>query len=381
MVKPLVVVDATSPERVFRALQEVLTTSSEAILPRLGGAHDTRTAPFEVPDEAALVVETSGTTGKPKRVWLSADALRWSATTHLEAVGGAGVWWAVLPVTYIAGIQVLTRSMVSGVEPIFATPGAFGPGTLLADIPALSEAKKNHRVYSAMVPAQLQRLLDAATHDAGVAEGLRLFDAILVGGQAIPGSLVDKARDLDVSIIRTYGSAETSGGCVWDGRPLPGVSVTDMDGRLAISGPHLAGGYLDDEVLTNEHFVWQDGHRWYLTDDHGVVSTEGIVSVSGRVDDVIVSGGKKVSLAAVERILVDELGWDGCVVVAGVHEEWGHVPVVVSAVSRDLDQARKLVAGRLGVEARPDRLVVVEELPLLGSGKPDRVSLSGLVSQ
>lgn len=380
-VKPLVVVDATDLRDVYSALSGALFEGQSAILPRLGGAHDTRTAPFEVPSEAALVIETSGTTGKPKRVWLGAEALLWSARAHLEVLGGPGVWWQVLPVTYIAGIQVLTRSLVAGVEPVFSAPGPFGPGVLLADLPKLVEAKKTQRLYSAMVPAQLQRLLDGALEDAAVADGLRLFDAILVGGQAIPRELVDGATELGVSIVRTYGSAETAGGCVWDGVALPGVSVRDIDGRLAISGPHLAGGYVDDEALTAARFVEVEGARWYLTDDQGAVSPDGVVSVTGRVDDVIVSGGKKVSLAEVQKILVDDLGWSGCVVVAGHHDEWGHVPVVVSVTPRDIDEARRLVGSRLGVHARPDRVVVVSDMPVLASGKPDRVGLTRLVSQ
>lgn len=380
-VKPLVVVDATNPRDVYSALAEALFVGESAILPRLGGAMDTRTAPFEVPSEAALVIETSGTTGKPKRVWLSAEALLWSARTHLEVLGGPGVWWQVLPVTYIAGIQVLTRSLVGRSEPVFSAPGPFGPATLLADLPKLVEAKQTTRLYSAMVPAQLQRLLDGASEDAAIADGLRLFDAILVGGQAIPRDLITRAAELGVSIVRTYGSAETAGGCVWNGVALPGVSVRDIDGRLAISGPLLAGGYLDDEALTAARFVEVEGARWYVTDDQGVVSSDGVVSVTGRVDDVIVSGGKKVSLAEVERILLDELGWSGAVVVSGPHPEWGHVPVVVSVTSRDIDEARRLVGSQLGVHARPDRVVVVPEIPVLASGKPDRVGITRLVSQ
>lgn len=137
---------------------------------------------------------------------------------------------------------------------------------------------------------------------------------------------------------------------------------------------------MGDEAQTASRFVEVDGARWYLTDDQGTVSSDGVVSVTGRVDDVIVSGGKKVSLAEVEKILVDELGWSGCVVVSGQHDEWGHVPVVVSVTPRDTDEARRVVGSRLGVHARPDRVIVVPEIPLLASGKPDRVTLAGLVS-
>jgi O-succinylbenzoic acid--CoA ligase len=134
-------------------------------------------------------------------------------------------------------------------------------------------------------------------------------------------------------------------------------------------------------VLTGKKFVVLDGRRWYVTDDQGGVSADGTVSVVGRVDDVIVSGGKKVSLAEVERILVDELECVGCVVVPGNHDEWGQVPVIVGVTGINLDQAREIIGSRLGVHARPDRFVLVPDIPLLGSGKPDRVALSRRVSR
>ena len=379
--RPLIVVDATDPLGVLDALRAALFDGGPALLPRLGGASDTRTAPFEVPGEAAVVIETSGTTGKPKRVWLSADALIASATLHLDTLGGPGVWWLALPTSYIAGVQVLTRSLIGGSPPILTPPGPFDEHSLLDLRPHLEAAQHQGPVYSAMVPAQLQRLITAAETQPDVRDTLALFDAILVGGQAIPQALADGAANLGVSMIRTYGSAETAGGCVWDGRPLAGISVGEVDGRLAISGPMLAGGYLDDPALSAKRFVVVDGVRWYVTDDQGVIGQDGIVSVVGRVDDVIVSGGKKVSLAEVERILVDELGVSDCVVVAGTHEEWGQVPVVVGVTPVDLDKARGTVGAWLGSHARPDRFVLVPEIPLLASGKPDRVAIARLVSR
>jgi len=378
--RPLLVVDAAHPLDVMAALKDAVIDGGPAVLPRLGGAKDVLTAPYEVEPEVAIVIETSGTTGKPKRVWLSADALLSSARGHLESLGGDGVWWLVVPTSYIAGVQVLTRSILAGTQPIVATPGPFGPDRLLDALEELSEAKKSSRLYSAMVPAQLARLVDAAENDPRVLAGLRLFDAILVGGQAIPQPLVTRAEQLGVRVIRTYGSAETSGGCVWNGRPLPGVVVSDMDGRLAIHGPHLAGGYLDDPALSSRHFIDKDGTRWFVTDDQGVIHPDGSIAIVGRVDDVIVSGGKKVSLAEVERILVDEGGFQGIVVVPGTHEEWGQVPVIVSPAGIDLDRAKQLVGHILGVHARPDRVVTLNPIPVLASGKPDRVAIGRLVS-
>jgi len=379
--KPLIVVDAADPTSVLAALSSALFDGGPAILPRLGGANDVRTAPTDVPTEAALVIETSGTTGRPKRVWLSAEALIAAASVQLEALSGPGVWWLTLPTSYIAGIQVLTRSLLAGTSPVMSPPGPFGPDQLTQVMPQLLEASKQGPVYSAMVPAQLRRLLDHAAGDPTTAEALHLLDAILVGGQAVPPALVSDAEELGVKVIRTYGSAETAGGCVWNGVPLPDVVVAEKEGRLAVSCPYLAGGYLDDPQLTAKRFVIDADRRWYLTDDQAVIEPEGTVRIIGRVDDVIVSGGKKVSLAEVEALVVEATGVSDCVVVASTHPEWGHTPVIVSPEAIDFEGVRYFVGTRLGAHARPDRLVIVDKLPLLASGKPDRVALTAKVSQ
>ena len=379
--RPLLVVDSADSHAVLDALSAALFDNGPALLPRLWGAADSRTAPLTVHDEAAVVIETSGTTGRPKRVWLSAEALIASATCHLEALPGPGVWWLTLPTSYIAGLQVLTRSLLSQTTPLVAPAGPFSPDSLLDISAVVEQAKASQPVYSAMVPAQLRRLVDAASDNPDLGRALMLFDAILVGGQAVPPELIADADRLGLTTIRTYGSAETAGGCVWNGRPLPGVQVAEKEGRLAISAPFLAGGYLDNPELTTERFVTEDGQRWYLTDDQGVVAPDATVTVTGRVDDVIVSGGKKVSLAEVEALVIQATGLTECVVVAGQHPEWGQTPVVVSTESFDLDAVRQLVSARMGPEARPDRGVLVDAIPLLGSGKPDRIRLTALVSQ
>ena len=388
-VRPLVVVDAAKPEEVLADLRDALFHDGPAVLPRWtdavaapAGEH----LPVHVPEDVALVIETSGTTGTPKRVALSKDALVAGANMHLEALqerfpeSSPGTWWLVLPTSYIAGLQVLVRSLLAGTKPVVAPVGGFGEETLMQSLPELTSAKAKGRLFSSMVPAQLSKLLGAAEESSEVAEALLLFDAILVGGQAIPTSLMDRARQLGLSMIRTYGSAETAGGCVWDGYPLPGVEVCVIDGRLAIAGPHLATGYLGAPELTAEHFIERSGTRWYLTDDLGEVDGKGQVRVTGRIDDVIVSGGVKVSLAAVEGVLREDLGLADIAVVAGAHPTWGQVPVVVAVGDVDRETMREVVGAKLGAVARPDRVLVVPALPLLSSGKVDRVELARLVS-
>ena len=378
--RPLRVVDATEPMAVWEPLGNALFDDGPAILPRQGGVLPSD-LPDRVPAEVAVVIETSGSTGVPKRVWLTKEAVLTAAKTHLDALGGPGFWWLALPVHYIAGLQVMVRSLLAHTTPVLSREESFGAEALLSSGSALREAGSVGPLYTSLVPTQLQRLVTAARSDQDVASMLRLFDRILVGGQAIPKTLLDEAAGLGLRVTRTYGSAETAGGCVWDGRPLPGVAVRDVDGRIQISGPMLAGGYLGNPSLTAERFVEEDGIRWYVTDDAGVVAEDGAVTITGRVDDVIVSGGVKVSLAAIQRVLADDLGYLDAVVVPASHSEWGQVPVVVTTTPLDLEAVRRHLGEVVGPAARPFRVHRVDRIPLLPSGKPDRLLLTDQVAQ
>ncbi len=373
MTRPLAVVDSADPIACLGALREALGGDGPAVLFRGGGVNPVHTAPLEVEQRIALVVETSGTTGRPKRVALSADAVLASAAASSGALGEPGQWMLALPVHYIAGSNVLARSLASGVDPVTIAPGRMGASDVLAAIARFTE---KHR-YTALVPAQLSRLLDEADENAELAAALAGFDRILVGGQATPAALIDRARAHGWAITRTYGSSETCGGVVYDGRPIGQTEVRIVDGRVELGGPTLAEYYLGDPERTADAFVEREGARWYRTDDAGEL-VDGVLRVTGRIDDVIVSGGVKVRLAAVERVVREQPGLADAVVVAGHHAEWGEVPVVVTTARPDRDALRRFVGESLGPEARPDRIVVVDALPMLASGKPDRLAAARL---
>ena len=374
MTRPLAVVDSADPLACLAALRDALGGDGPAVLFRGGGVNPVHTAPLEVEQRIALVVETSGTTGRPKRVALSADAVLASAAASTGALGDPGQWMLALPVHYIAGSNVLARSLASGVDPVTIAPGRMGASDVLAAVGRFTE---KHR-YTALVPAQLSRLLDEADENAELAAALASFDRILVGGQATPAALIDRARAHGWAITRTYGSSETCGGVVYDGRPIGQTEVRIIDGRVELGGPTLAEYYLGDPERTADVFVEHDQQRWYRTDDAGEL-VDGVLRVTGRIDDVIVSGGVKVRLAAVERVVREQPGLADAVVVAGHHTEWGEVPVVVTTQRPELDTVRRAVGARLAPEARPDRIVTVDALPLLPSGKPDRLAISRLV--
>jgi O-succinylbenzoic acid--CoA ligase len=325
-----------------------------------------------VDQRVALVVQTSGSTGAPKRVALSADALLASAAASDALLGGPGQWLLAVPAHYIAGINVLVRSLASQTEPAIMPPGSFTAERFVETAAELGAPLR----FTSLVPAQLARLM---AEDAAL-ETLRRFDRILIGGQAAPVELLARALELGLNVTRTYGSSETSGGCVWDGVPIGNTEVRIVDGRVELAGSVLAEGYLDDPDRTDHAFHVEGGQRWYRTDDTGTL-VDGVLSVTGRVDDVIVSGGEKVSLAEVERVVRALPGLEGAVVVAADHAEWGQVPVVVSTAGIPLDGVRDAVAGALGRAAAPARIVVIESIPLLDSGKPDRLSITALAAQ
>ena len=313
-------------------------------------------------DPEPLVVRTSGSTGEAKDVVLRREAMLASAQAALDRLGGGGQWLLALPAEYVAGLQVLLRSLVAGTEPV-----------LLDEHAGLDEAvaaMSHPRRYVSLVPAQLRRLLDQH----GTA--LHAFDAVLVGGSAADRDLLDEARRSGVRVVTTYGMSETCGGCVYDGRPLDGVDVSlGPDGRVHIRGPVLFDGYAGRPDLTEEALV--DGAL--RTQDLGAFDAAGRLMVTGRVDDVVVSGGVNVGLGAVEHRVREHPQVKDAAVVGMADPEWG-TRVVAFAVTEDspgLDALRDFVAERLPRTWAPRELVVVAELPLLDSGKVDRQRLRG----
>jgi len=373
MARPLVATSTSDASVVLRGLEAALA-GGPALLPVADGAPALPTpAPATVPQRVALVVETSGSTGTGKRVALSSEALLAGAAAADAALGGPGGWVLALPTHYIAGLNVLTRSITAGTAPVVVAPGHFDAGAFADAADRLVTGPGAPRRYTSLVPVQLARVLD----DERATRALAGFDAVLVGGQATPAPLRDRARAAGVRIVTTYGASETSGGCVYDGVPFGTVRTELVDGELFLSGPMLAEGYLDDPDRTAATFTERDGHRWYRTGDAAEV-VDGVVRVLGRLDDVVISGGEKVPLGAVERIVRGLDGQEGAVVTRRASGEWGEVAVVVTERPLDLDVVRAAVGDALGRAARPADVVVVERLPMLASGKPDRRAIRAI---
>jgi O-succinylbenzoic acid--CoA ligase len=302
-------------------------------------------------DPEPLVIATSGSTGQPKRVVLSRDAMRASALATQERLGGPGQWVLNLPPAYVAGVQVLYRSVVAGTEPVHEIEELWGD-----------------RTYISLVPTQLYRALE----DGFDTQALTRFDAVLVGGGPLAPDVRAEAERAGIRIVQTYGMSETSGGCVYDGRPLSGVRILiDDGGQVLLRGPMLFDGYEGEPGRTAS--VMQDG--WFQTNDLGRLEG-GLLWVDGRVDDVIISGGVKVPARSVADAITAHLGAEA-VVVGVPDDEWGERVVAVVATDDpiSLDAVRDVIEPRSWA---PRQLVVVDEIPTLPNGKPDRVRLREL---
>ena len=382
----------------------------------------------EAAEPIALVVGTSGSTGTPKRTALTARALAASAAAtenFFEAnADAASQWLLALPAHYIAGAQVLARSILAGTAPVIARsviePVHFSPEVFLQAVEQMSSARR----FISLVPTQLHKLLESADADprlgAEIHEALGSFTGILLGGAPTSADLLAAASALGLNTVTTYGSAETAGGCVYSGSVLPGVRVELVPeegmpavpdtggkpaqvGRIWISGEHLASGYIGDAARTAEHFFTAaNGTRWYRTDDYGLLApdsnkncSEQRLQVLGRSDDVLISGGVKISARAVATVLEEHPAVREACVVGLPDARWGTaiaaaVTLVPSADAAPTENSPALTeelcallrarcAEKLGAPAAPKQLSILPDFPLTSTGKPDRAEIYSIL--
>lgn len=375
-----------------------------------------------------MVLRTSGsTTGTGKLVGVSMDALVASARATHKRLGGPGIWVLALPAYHAAGVQVLVRAAVAGTHVFNAyKEGGFDPqhvaqvidaacaaaadcdagssfdddavsscaggaggeaeGTLAAD-----DSGRACPVYTSLVPTQLRRALD----DEQLRGALARLDAVLIGGAAADAQLLEQAKAAGIRVVTTYGMSETCGGCVYDGQPLPGVSM-DVDqatGAIWLSGPMLATGYLGDEERTKRCFVrrpdsqaGEPARRWFITSDRGHI-VDGRLQVLGRLDDVIISGGIKVEPGPIEALLALNPLVSECAVVGLPDPTWGQavtavvVPASMPGLGR-LDEGAIVAQIRVYLEQKlsgaqcPKQVLLADALPYKGIGKVDRRALA-----
>ena len=426
--------EPANPQEILRAFERSLTGD----LPNSARNGQDPLGQTEDPESIALVVGTSGSTGAPKQTALSVRALRASARATERFFADCpsadsakqrrvvsedpAQWLLALPAHYVAGAQVLARSVLAGTTPVVAasiTDGvSFTPEVFLNAAERLSCARR----FVSLVPTQVHKLLEAA--EASPALGSEIYDAlgqftgILLGGAPASASLLAAARELGLNVVTTYGSAETAGGCVYSGVALPGVRLrvvpedagladspvvagAEAAGRIWLGGEHLASGYLGDSARTASHFfVDAHGCRWYRTDDYGSLVPPApntpedggapALSVLGRSDDVIITGGVKVSSHAVAAVLeshpavreaavagVPDARWGAAVIAAVTLRNLpGHYGADAAETARQLQQ---LCGARLGAAGVPKVVRIVPDFPATSTGKPDRLAIYSML--
>lgn len=324
--------------------------------------------------DIAAVVLTSGSTGTPKRTMLSVEALAASSVGTAMALRGEGQWLLALPPNYVAGLQVLVRSLFAGTRPwAMDLSGGFTPEAFTE---AARELTDNVR-FTSLVPTQLSRLLDNPT--AETLTVLRRFNAILLGGGPVNPVLLEAARGAGLNVVTSYGMSETCGGCVYDGVPLDGVHLDIRDGRVWLGGAVVAEGYLDDPARTQAAFAVEevDGEpvRWYASGDLGEFDAGGRLRVLGRSDDVIITGGLKVSANAVAEGLQRVQGVREVFVGPVPSTEWGQQVAAMVVGSSTLPQLLTGAGAVMEAHLVPKTVVFVSELPQLPNGKPDRAAI------
>ena len=443
--------EPANPQEILRAFERSLTGD----LPNSARDHQDPRGRIEDPESLALVVGTSGSTGAPKQTALSVRALRASARATerffadyhpssgaakpQRAVSEAPAQWLLaLPAHYVAGAQVLARSVLAGTTPVVAASVtnrvSFTPEVFLNTAERLNCARR----FISLVPTQVHKLLEAA--EANPALGSEIYDAlgqftgIMLGGAPASASLLAAARELGLNVVTTYGSAETAGGCVYSGTALPGVRLrvipedaglldsfvassaadagqngdsapghTKNTGRVWLGGEHLASGYMGDNARTASHFfVDADGCRWYRTDDYGSLTPTApgapedggasALSILGRSDDVIITGGVKVSARAVAAVLESHPAVREAAVMGIPDAHWGSALAAAitlrgasgaqsapDAPRATCDILREFCTDKLGVAGAPKFLRILADFPTASTGKPDRRAIYSML--
>ena len=303
-----------------------------------------------VDSKVAVLVSSTGSTGANKEYSLSAGALLASAKAsnkYLAASAGQ-TWSLLLPLTHIAAVNVLVRSLELGTIPIYLLQ---------------HEGEYPKVDYTAIVPTQLYNALHS---DERLLTHLKGAKAVLVGGAALSSELAANASAAGINVVTTYGMSETSGGCVYNDEPLDGVQLAISDsGFIKIKGSVLASN------------LSLDSENWFTTSDLGEL-VDGKLKVLGRGDDVIVSGGENISLSEIENTISEKFSDLKFAAFAINSEKWGqelHLAVVDAPVDFNTTVEQILVE-KFGNAAKPKRFHQVTALPLIGIGKVDRGALA-----
>jgi len=315
-----------------------------------------------VPNQVSIIIGTTGSSGTPKEVGISAEALLATAKASNKYLGAeqGDTWSLLLPLTHIAGVNVLVRALDLATEPIDLR----GEGSGYPQVD-----------FTAIVPAQL---FNALNGDDALLQHLIAAKSVLIGGAALPTDLRKQGEEAGITIVTTYGMTETTGGCVYDGTPLDGVEISiTPENLVAIKGAVLAETYIGTEQMWDS--AVKDG--WFISADLGKIEG-GKLIVEGRSDDVIISGGENISLGHIQRLLHARFPEITCAAFSVSNSQWGdalHLAVVGKNIVEE--EISAYLATEVGSFAKVKGFLHLPELPLMGIGKVDRKKLAELFTE
>ncbi len=331
-----------------------------------------KTTPASSPDAAQLIIGTSGSSGPPKGVMLSKAnlAAAVAASRSRLPVAAGDCWLACLPLTHVGGLSVLLRCVEAGatvrLHDCFCAESVW------------SELSEGTATYISLVPAMLAQLLDSG---GGGRPHLR---AALVGGGALAESLRRRALAADWPLYVSYGMTETCSQIATRpaaesddasfGAPLPGFDVRTVNARLAVRGPAVMIGYVNPTLTPGDGLA---DDQWYVTRDLARLEG-GRLTILGRADDIVVSGGEKVHPAEIERLLGACPAIGEVAVSAAFDAVWGER--LVAFFTGKAPRAAVAAWSRAHLQGawRPRRFRRVRALPRNRVGKLDRERLRRL---
>lgn len=326
------------------------------------------------PPGTALIIATSGSEGRPRAVLLSnaqLDAAAAGANARLGLRAG-DLWLNCLPLRHIGGLSILWRCARAGAGVLLHD--GFAAERVAADL-------ATHPItHISLVPAMLARLLDIGARPPA---SLRV---VLIGGAALSRQLYDKARATGWPLVVSYGMSETAALIAahaaddgpWHeglaGRPLPGheLRIGD-DGRIAIRGPQVMLGYADGSGI--------DSEGWLTTGDLGAIDEAGCLSVLGRADDMLISGGCNVHPQEIEACLAACPGVDDVAVTGSPDSVWGDLVVALVVGTVEPADLFEYARRHLPTAARPRLFCRLDRLPRNATGKLERATLRRLAAE